>query len=69
MEQVENPILRAKRLGLDDGIAGAPVRRQEDFSYVGWLAYCRGYREGESEAKAMRIAVGAETMTPKGVVR
>jgi hypothetical protein len=51
MEQVENPILRAHRLGLDDGIAGRPVRRKEDFGYVGWISYCRGYREGQEEAR------------------
>lgn len=60
MEQVENPILRAKRLGCDDAIAGRPVRRRDDFSYVGWIAYCRGYREGQEEerdAKYTRAAI------------
>lgn len=59
MDYVENPILRAHRLGLDDGIAGKTARCQQDFSYVGWIAYCRGYRQGESEARAARVTLGA----------
>lgn len=59
MERVENPILRAKQLGLNDGIAGKPSRRQDDFSYVCWIAYCRGYREGQEEARYAKYARAA----------